>query len=73
MRAWVLTRPGSVATRPLRWSERADPAPGPDEVCVRVEACGVCRTDLHLVEGDLARARTAQPQRPESRRRRPTR
>ena len=40
-------------SRPLRWIERADPAPAPGEVVVDVRACGVCRTDLHLAEGDL--------------------
>jgi propanol-preferring alcohol dehydrogenase len=40
-------------TGPLRQEERPDPHPGPGEVRVRVAACGVCRTDLHLAEGDL--------------------
>lgn len=35
---------------------RPDPVPGPGEVCIRVEACGVCRTDLHLVDGELGGA-----------------
>src|SRR5215469_16670605 len=39
--------------RPLVPVERADPTPGPGEVLVRVQACGVCRTDLHLVDGEL--------------------
>jgi propanol-preferring alcohol dehydrogenase len=38
---------------PLRLVERPDPRPGPGELLLRVRACGVCRTDLHLVEGDL--------------------
>jgi propanol-preferring alcohol dehydrogenase len=38
---------------PLEWSERADPMPGPGEIRVRVAACGVCRTDLHVVDGEL--------------------
>ena len=40
----------------VRWSpvERDDPRPGPGELRVRVSTCGVCRTDLHLAEGDLA-------------------
>lgn len=54
MRAWVVGRPGPVRTGPLHLVERPDPAPGPREARVRVEACGVCRTDLHLTEGDLA-------------------
>jgi propanol-preferring alcohol dehydrogenase len=58
MRAWVVDAPGPVvggqSTGPLVAVERARPEPGPGEVRVRVTACGVCRTDLHLAEGDLA-------------------
>jgi propanol-preferring alcohol dehydrogenase len=39
--------------QPLRLEERPDPTPGPGEVRVRVEACAVCRTDLHIIDGDL--------------------
>jgi propanol-preferring alcohol dehydrogenase len=39
--------------RPLELEERPDPAPGPGEVRLRVSACAVCRTDLHVVDGDL--------------------
>ncbi|TDD50037.1 zinc-binding alcohol dehydrogenase family protein [Nonomuraea terrae] len=53
MRAWVVERPGPMASGPLALVEREVPEPGPGEVLVRVEACGVCRTDLHLAEGDL--------------------
>nr|WP_173524113.1 zinc-binding alcohol dehydrogenase family protein [Nonomuraea antri] len=53
MRAWVVDRPGPIGGGPLVPVERPVPAPGPGEVLVRVEACGVCRTDLHLAEGDL--------------------
>ncbi len=42
-----------VASGPLRLTERDVPEPGPGELLVRVRACGVCRTDLHLAEGDL--------------------
>jgi propanol-preferring alcohol dehydrogenase len=49
MRAMVLTRPGT----PLEMVERPDPAPGPGQVRLKVLACGVCRTDLHVVDGDL--------------------
>jgi propanol-preferring alcohol dehydrogenase len=45
----LLDAPG----RPLRPAEVSLPAPGPDEVLLRVEACGVCRTDLHVVDGEL--------------------
>jgi propanol-preferring alcohol dehydrogenase len=53
VRAWVVEHPGPIDGRPLRAVERAAPEPGPGEVRVRVRACGVCRTDLHLAEGDL--------------------
>jgi len=49
MRAMVLRAVG----RPLVEERRPDPVPGPGEIRVRVEACGVCRTDLHVVDGDL--------------------
>jgi alcohol dehydrogenase, propanol-preferring len=51
--AWVVDRPGPISAGPLRRIERPVPDPGPGEVRVRVLACGVCRTDLHLAEGDL--------------------
>lgn len=53
MRAWWVDVPGKIADRPLRMGEREDPRPGPGEVLLRVDVCGVCRTDLHLAEGDL--------------------
>ncbi|MFI2200466.1 zinc-binding alcohol dehydrogenase family protein [Streptomyces sp. NPDC020192] len=53
MRAWVVDRPGPVESEPLRLVERPDPVPGSGELLVRVRACGVCRTDLHVAEGDL--------------------
>ena len=53
MRAQVLHAPAAAASRPLRLEERPDPVPGRGEVRVRVSACGCCRTDLHVVEGDL--------------------
>jgi alcohol dehydrogenase, propanol-preferring len=49
MRAMVLDAPG----RPLREAELPDPEPGPGQVLVEVAACGVCRTDLHVVDGEL--------------------
>ena len=54
MHAWVVDRPGPVAEGPLRAVTLSDPEPGPGEVRIRVAACGVCRTDLHLAEGELA-------------------
>jgi propanol-preferring alcohol dehydrogenase len=53
MRAMILPRPGPIGSRPLERRELPDPDPGPGEVRVRVRACGICRTDLHVVEGDL--------------------
>jgi alcohol dehydrogenase, propanol-preferring len=49
MHAMVLTSPG----RPLEWLELPDRSPGPHEIRVGVSACGVCRTDLHVVDGEL--------------------
>ncbi|MGI9006943.1 MAG: zinc-dependent alcohol dehydrogenase family protein [Streptosporangiaceae bacterium] len=54
MRAWVVHEPGPIATqRPLRLVSRPEPEPGPGELLIKVIRCGVCRTDLHLAEGDL--------------------
>ena len=53
MRAWIVDSPGPITSRPLREVELPDPHPGVGQVRVRVLACGVCRTDLHLAEGDL--------------------
>jgi propanol-preferring alcohol dehydrogenase len=54
MRAWRVLRPGPMNTRPLELRTVAVPRPGPAELLVAVQACGVCRTDLHVTEGDLA-------------------
>ena len=53
MQAAVLTHPGLIAQRPLDISDVPKPAPKAGEVLLRVRACGVCRTDLHVVEGEL--------------------
>ena len=58
MRAFALSAPGPIETDPLRADSRATPSPGPAEILVRVSACGVCRTDLHIVEGDLPLVRS---------------
>jgi propanol-preferring alcohol dehydrogenase len=50
----VVETPGPVRTGPLVLTERPEPQPGPGHVRVRVRCCGVCRTDLHLAEGDLS-------------------
>ena len=54
MRAWHVDRPGPVDLgQPLEMRETPVPAPGPGELLLRVLACGVCRTDLHVTEGEL--------------------
>jgi propanol-preferring alcohol dehydrogenase len=58
MNAYLLPRPGSVDDGPLVWNDVARPEPADDEVRVAVHACGVCRTDLHVVEGELAPRRS---------------
>jgi alcohol dehydrogenase, propanol-preferring len=55
MKAMILDRIAPVDEYPLRMIEMPDPQPGPGEIRVRVRACGVCRTDLHVIEGDLPR------------------
>ena len=53
MKAAVLTSPQPIATHPLQIEDVPIPVPTPGQVLVRVLACGVCRTDLHIVEGEL--------------------
>ncbi len=53
MRAWVVEHPAPADEQPLRQVEREVPEAGPGQVLVRISCCGVCRTDLHLAEGDL--------------------
>ena len=60
MLAWVVERPRAITGGPLRWGSVPNPQPGTGEVVVHVNACGVCRTDLHLAEGDL------RPRRPQT-------
>ena len=54
MHAWVVSQPGLIETNPLSYVEKPVPAPTPGELLVQVLACAVCRTDLHVSEGDLA-------------------
>lgn len=54
MRAAILERPGEIATHPLKIGEIEKPRAEAGQVLLRVKACGVCRTDLHIVEGELA-------------------
>jgi propanol-preferring alcohol dehydrogenase len=53
MAAWQVVEPGPVESGPLRAGRLPVPVPGAGELLVRVLACGVCRTDLHVTEGDL--------------------
>ncbi|HEU4765826.1 MAG TPA: zinc-dependent alcohol dehydrogenase family protein [Pyrinomonadaceae bacterium] len=53
MNAWILRTPTQVDKRPLELSDVPAPTPREDELLVRVSACGICRTDLHVVEGEL--------------------
>lgn len=53
MKAWVLDKPALVESGPLVPTDVPVPQPADDEVLVKVHACGICRTDLHVVEGDL--------------------
>ena len=57
MRALLLKQPADAASRPLVLEEVPVPEPGPGDVRVRVRVCGVCRTDLHIVEGELPPAK----------------
>jgi propanol-preferring alcohol dehydrogenase len=59
MRAWVVDAPGPIDAGPLRRLDRELPEPAPGQVRVRITCCGVCRTDLHLTEGDLLPRRPA--------------
>src|SRR5580704_8648656 len=53
MRAWEVSQPAPIETGPLRHVEKPVPAPAPGELLAQVLACAVCRTDLHVSEGDL--------------------
>ncbi|BCB76973.1 zinc-binding alcohol dehydrogenase family protein [Phytohabitans flavus] len=53
MLAWEVPKPGPIDTNPLRAVVRPRPEPAAGELLLRVRACGVCRTDLHVAEGDL--------------------
>ncbi len=53
MKAMAVFAPAAIETDPLRAIELPEPEPGPREILVRIRTCGVCRTDLHVAEGDL--------------------
>ena len=54
MRAWWVNDPGPISRHPLVQGVRATPVPAANELLVDITVCGICRTDLHLAEGDLA-------------------
>src|SRR5258708_39843481 len=58
MQACALDFPGPVELNPLRCRDAPTPIPGPGEILIRVSVCGVCRTDLHVVEGELPSRRS---------------
>ncbi len=53
MKACVLEASAPIETNPLKFTDVPVPEPGPEEVLLRVHACGLCRTDLHIIEGEL--------------------
>jgi propanol-preferring alcohol dehydrogenase len=53
MRAWVLSQPGPIESSPLSLRQLPDPRPSRGEIVVDVSVCGLCRTDLHVIEGEL--------------------
>lgn len=57
MKAMVLRRPADVSSNPLESTDLAAPAPGPEDILLKVNTCGVCHTDLHAVEGELPRVK----------------
>src|ERR1700730_7681203 len=54
MKSMVLDHPAKAEDRPVGAREKKGPTPGESEVAIAVEACGVCRTDLHIVEGEVS-------------------
>jgi alcohol dehydrogenase, propanol-preferring len=53
MKSCLLRTPARIEKTPLEFTEYPEPVPGPGQVLVRVNVCGVCRTDLHVIEGEL--------------------
>ena len=53
MRAWLLDKQSKIEDMPLRFDEIPTPEPSDNEIRIKVHACGICRTDIHIAEGDL--------------------
>jgi len=53
MRAWILEKQAKIEERPLRLAEVPTPRAKDDEIRIKILVCGVCRTDIHIAEGDL--------------------
>src|SRR5437016_4640217 len=53
MKTWLLHTPDLIENRPLQLAEISKHIPQADELLIKVAACGICRTDLHVTEGDL--------------------
>ena len=58
MKACVLSQPAPVRDRPLWYGDVETPEPAAGQLLIRVSVCAVCRTDLHVVEGELPRRKT---------------
>ena len=61
MKACILHEIRPITEKPLRYCDVETPAPGRGEVLIKVRACGVCRTDLHVIEGELDQSRQTMP------------
>jgi len=53
MKAWILEKQSNMEEKPLRLMDVPKPVPKEQEVRVQIQACGICRTDIHIAEGDL--------------------
>ena len=53
MKAMVLERTGPIESSPLRLLNIPEPIPGPGQVRIKIRCCAACRTDLHVIEGEL--------------------
>ena len=54
MKAWLLKEQAGIEERPLSLEDISEPSPGKGEIRLKINVCGICRTDIHIAEGDLA-------------------